>query len=87
MYRCDNGHIFDEPVIKTVHHTDPSGYEHLSVCPECENDSLTEVIVCEYCDKSVQADLTSEYITFKNGDVICNDCLHDYCENNFTQLN
>ena len=51
MYICNNcGAIFDEPntVIET-HGLDCPPYEHIPVCPECEDTDFVEAQECERC--------------------------------------
>ena len=90
MYRCsDCDELFEEPRKITEHwegmNIPDGGYDLVSkLCPYCGGSDYEEVIVCEICHEDVVLDLKRLYVKFKNGDIICNDCLHDYCVDNFT---
>lgn len=83
----DCGARFEEPkAVKEPHYElTPTAYETFYVCPKCGNSRYYEAVICDYCQEDINADLHSLYVKFSSGDVICNECLHDYCVNNFTQ--
>lgn len=88
MYKCCNGHIFDEFKHKTKHITGlnipDSGYdEECYMCPECKSEDFYKAVECDYCGKIFAQD-SEDYLYFRrSGDTICNNCLHDYCMDNF----
>lgn len=91
MYHCDNcGKFFDEPEKITEHqfgeNLPDGGYnETYFVCPFCENSDYTEIILCCECGEDYPAESTSLYVHFnKDDNFVCNDCLHDYCEEHFS---
>jgi hypothetical protein len=50
----------------------------------CPNAEPRKMVHCCKCDGEFFPEETSEYLTFNNGDIVCNDCLRVYCEENFT---
>lgn len=89
MYMCDRGHVFreDEIVEHREHVTGPnipeSGYDYIEMCcPICGSDEIVAAVVCDYCDQAVPK-FGVDYLRFDNGDIICNECLRDYCQENF----
>lgn len=49
----------------------------------CPNADRREAVTCCKCGSEWFPEEKDEYITFSNGDVVCNGCLHGYCEENF----
>lgn len=102
MYRCERcDNIFEEPNIITTTHGgayEAYGHEEIAQCPLCGYDDMTEVVVCDDCEKAIPRNQVSEYVEFSTyrrddllhnkltyiNDTICNDCLHDFCERYFT---
>lgn len=88
MYKCNKGHVFEEPARRVEHITGinipDGGYdESYSCCPECKSEEIYEAVECDYCQVTFSKD-SEEYLYFKeSGDIICNECLHDYCMENF----
>ena len=94
MYKCNHGHIFDEPTEKAYNHggqCEAWGTEYLNVCPECGSDDFDEVVRCDLCGEYITERSHDDYIAFNltddagnyYNDIVCNDCLHDYCVDNF----
>ena len=82
MYRCTNcGELFDEPMKTIEIHKEvpPPNVEVFYDCPRCGSSNYDEVVICDYCNEDLREDLKSVYVKFRNGDIICNSCLHDYC--------
>lgn len=50
----------------------------------CPNADPPEEVTCCKCGNNFYINETDEFIEFKNGDIVCNDCLRDYCKENFT---
>lgn len=87
MYTCADCNVqFDEPemVIEPHYELTPTEYETSYACPCCGSSEYYESVECEYCNEDIRLELKSLYIKFKNGDIICNDCLHEYCQDKFT---
>lgn len=87
-YKCKEcGSVFDEPeIIKTTHNSryEAHGYEEYGKCPNCPSDEFIECVICDYCGEAVANDI-DDYVYFKERDEnICNDCLHDYCVENYS---
>lgn len=90
MYRCENGHVFDENEAICINqhvsgfNVPDGGYDETQTCcPECKSDEIYAVIECDYCGMHFPK-FGNEYLYFKeDGDIICNDCLHDYCVDKF----
>lgn len=91
MYRCGVcGRLFDEPK-KVIEHQFGSnlpdrGYNEVYfVCPSCGNSEYREIVECCECGEEYFADCETLFVYFKsNDDYVCNDCLHDYCKENFS---
>lgn len=88
VYKCKEcGSVFDEPEIITTTHGgryEAHGYEEYDKCPNCPSDEFTECVICEYCGEAVASD-TDDYVYFREKEEnICNDCLHDYCTENYS---
>lgn len=43
-----------------------------------------EKIECDRCYRELYKDDDEHYVAFSNGDIICNDCLRDYCKEMYT---
>lgn len=85
--RKECGTVFDEPeIITTTHNSryEAHGYEEYGKCPNCPSDEFYECIYCDYCGEAV-AENKDAYVHFADKEVnICNDCLRDYCEENYS---
>ena len=88
MYICnDCDNQFDEPrAVKEIHdEVPPPNEEIFYVCPNCGSSDYYEAVVCCYCNEDIRSDLKSLYVYFAdNSEIVCNDCLHDYCVSNFS---
>lgn len=87
MFLCnDCGEVFDEPHEATIYHSevDYQCEEYYCVCPSCGENDFDEVVQCEVCDDFIVKNEREKYIAFSNGDNVCNNCLHEYCEEKFT---
>lgn len=91
MYRCANcGEQFDEPKIKTHHYSGynlpDGGYnEQYFSCPQCKCNEYEEIVICCECGDALSTDDKNQYIYFKElNEIVCNDCLHDYCKDHFS---
>ena len=87
-YKCKScGAVFDELEIITITHGgryEPHGYEEHGKCPNCPSDDFTECVICDYCGEAVASDI-DDYVYFRGKEEnICNDCLHDYCVENYS---
>lgn len=80
MYICNNcDNQFDEPrAVKEIHdEVPPPNEEIFYVCPNCGSS--------DYYEEDIRSDLKSLYVYFADkGDIVCNDCLHNYCVSNFS---
>ena len=97
MYQCEQCcDVFDEPNIITTTHGcmyEAFGYEEIAQCPLCGYDDMTEVVICDDCERVIPKAEVDRYVSFDTyirnenrylTDTICNDCLHDFCERYFT---
>lgn len=89
-YKCKEcGAVFDEPqIIKTTHsgRYEAHGYEEYGKCPNCPSDEFIECVICDYCGEAVASGI-DDYVYFREKEEnICNDCLHDYCVDNFSHI-
>lgn len=50
----------------------------------CPNANPPEVTCCKCGNVYYEEEESSEYIEFRGGDIVCNECLRDYCKENFT---
>ena len=71
---------------------DSDGYEveyvdgfPVHVCPKCGGDDYREAIECDCGGAVIDTNYFDRgYVRFKNGNDVCDECLHDYCKENFT---
>ena len=87
MYLCSNcGTHFEEPkeTIEVHHEVPPPNIEVFYDCPKCGSGNYDEIVECLYCNEDIKEELKSLYVKFANGDVVCNNCLHDYCVDKFS---
>ena len=87
-YKCKScGAVFDEPETVTITHGgryEAHGYEEHGKCPNCPSGDFTECVVCDCCGEAVANDI-DDYVYFREKEEnICNDCLHDYCVENYS---
>lgn len=50
----------------------------------CPNAELPEEVTCCKCKNVFFRREKEEYIEFRCGDIVCNECLRAYCEEEFT---
>ncbi len=91
MYKCLScGGIFEEPKKAVEHYSGANlpdgGYTEAHYdCPYCGSDDYKEVITCAECGEEYFAECKTLYVHFKNNnEYVCDDCLHDYCTDNFS---
>lgn len=87
MFLCEEcGELFEEPVQKVYSHHSEVEYncnEFFSACPKCGSDNYFSAVKCCECRQEINEELDSLYVRFDNGDLVCNDCLHDYCKERY----
>lgn len=86
MYQCEEcGQVFDEakPMIEKHTEIPPPNEEVFYVCPYCHSSNYHESVQCSQCEDYIDKSLRTQYVEAKNGDVVCNNCLHDYFEERY----
>ena len=86
MYLCSNcGTRFEEPkkTIEVHHEVPPPNVEFFYDCPKCGSGNYDEIVECLFCHENIKKEDSSLYLEFPNGDIICNECLREYCEEAF----
>lgn len=87
MYQCEEcEQVFEEskPMIEKHTEIPPPNEETFYVCPYCGSSNYNEVVQCCVCDEYIEKELKSQYVEFKDTwDIVCDNCLHDYCEERF----
>lgn len=88
MYLCEEcGEIFEETKQDIyAYHFEVEGnkIEYAYVCPYCGSENYISVIKCDECGIDINEELDTLFVKFDNGDIICNDCLHDYCNRKYS---
>ncbi len=87
MFICnDCGEIFDEPRQSIILHdeVDCQREEYYDTCPSCGENDIDVVVQCTVCNDYIAEYKREDYVAFESGDVVCNECLHDYCVENFS---
>lgn len=94
MYICrECGEVFNEPAVQRETHDwlDGSPSEEWAVCPNCSSSDYSEAVQCGECGVYFSEEDTDKFVVFSPeaadsdfSHVVCNNCLHDYCVENFT---
>ena len=82
MYICDKCEsIFEMPQeVKEIHYElDTKDVERYYCCPHCQCMDFTECVICSVCDEPIPLGDRADYLEFGNGDIVCNECLREYC--------
>lgn len=85
MLKCNEcGVVFPAPTEYKERHDEipPPNVRFYNGCPRCGSPDYDPVCVCVECGDTVSD--AADYIEFKNGDIVCNRCLHDYCKERYT---
>lgn len=75
MYLCNQcGYVFQTPMVLSSWCSDKYGSDEIDGCPECSDESFTEVEQCSCCEEYFPED---ELVLFENGSYLCGECLNE----------